>query len=135
MRAERTLERLVLRGAQTAPLLLAEKARGCACARSTHRVSNIRSMAQIAVVIPTRNRGAQAAEAASAVLSDSTDFELVVVDQSTDDATAEALRPLQGDPRLRVIRSQLRGASNARNAGVAATSSPLVAFTDDDCRP
>jgi len=92
-------------------------------------------MAQIAVVIPTRNRGAQAAEAASAVLSDPTDFELVVVDQSTNDATVEALRPLQGDSRLRLIRSQLRGASNARNAGVAATSSPLLAFTDDDCRP
>jgi len=92
-------------------------------------------MAQIAVVIPTRNRGAQAAEAASAVLTEPTDLELVVVDQSTDDATALALRPLQGDPRLRVIRSQLRGASNARNTGVAATSSPLLAFTDDDCRP
>ena len=92
-------------------------------------------MARIAVVIPTRNRGAQAAEAAAGVLSDPCDLELVVVDQSTDDATAEALRRLEGDRRLRVIRSSLRGASNARNAGVAATTAPILAFTDDDCRP
>jgi GT2 family glycosyltransferase len=92
-------------------------------------------MSRIAVVIPTRNRGSQAAEAARAVLDDPSDFQLVVVDQSTDDSTVEALRALQTDGRLRVIRSSLQGASNARNAGVAATAAPLIAFTDDDCRP
>ncbi len=92
-------------------------------------------MPEIAVVIPTRNRGAQAAEAARAVLRDPADFELVVVDQSTDESTAEALAPLLQDGRLRVLRSPLRGASNARNGGVVATSAPLLAFTDDDCRP
>jgi GT2 family glycosyltransferase len=92
-------------------------------------------MARIAVVIPTRNRGAQVAEAASAVLLDPTEFELVVVDQSTDDTTVDALRGLKGDRRLRVVRSSLRGASNARNVGVAATTAPILVFTDDDCRP
>jgi glycosyltransferase involved in cell wall biosynthesis len=92
-------------------------------------------MVQLAVVIPTRNRGAQAAEAAAAVLRDPGDFQLVVVDQSTDDATAAALGALPADPRLKVVRSTLRGISNARNMGVAATPAPFVAFTDDDCRP
>ncbi|HEX3776572.1 MAG TPA: glycosyltransferase family A protein [Polyangiaceae bacterium] len=92
-------------------------------------------MSRISVVVPTRNRGSQAADAARAVLADASDFELVVVDQSTDDSTMTALESLGADPRLRVIRSPLRGASNARNVGVAATSSPLIAFTDDDCRP
>jgi glycosyltransferase involved in cell wall biosynthesis len=92
-------------------------------------------MSRIAVVIPTRNRGAQAAEAARAVLSDPSDFQLIVVDQSSDDSTVEALRDLESDRRLQVIRSALRGASNARNAGVAATNTPIIAFTDDDCRP
>ena len=91
-------------------------------------------MPSISVVIPTRNRGLQAAEAAEAVLRDSTDLELVVVDQSDDEKSAEALRAVS-DPRLRVVRSPLRGASNARNAGVAATTAPIIAFTDDDCRP
>ena len=94
----------------------------------------MRRVGKIAVVIPTRNRGAQAAEAARAVLNDATDMDLVVVDQSTDDSTATALQRIQ-DGRLRVIRTDTRGASNARNAGVAATTAPIVAFTDDDCRP
>jgi glycosyltransferase involved in cell wall biosynthesis len=91
-------------------------------------------MARIAVVIPTRNRGGDAAKTVESVLKDQLDFELVVVDQSTDERTADALRPLQSDPRVQVVRSNLRGASNARNAGVAATTAPIIAFTDDDCR-
>jgi glycosyltransferase involved in cell wall biosynthesis len=68
------------------------------------------------------------------VLSDPCDLELVVVDQSEDDSCAVALQEIH-DPRLRVIRSSLRGASNARNVGASATTAPLLAFTDDDCRP
>jgi GT2 family glycosyltransferase len=92
-------------------------------------------MTPIAVVIPTRDRGAKAAEAAEAVLSDRSEFELVVVDQSTTDLTEEALRAMAPDARLRIVRSPLRGISNARNTGVAATSAPIIAFTDDDCLP
>lgn len=91
-------------------------------------------MPMIAVVIPTRNRGANAAIAARAVLHDPADFELVVVDQSTNDDTYRALGEID-DPRLVIIRSGERGISNARNLGVAATSAPIIAFTDDDCRP
>jgi GT2 family glycosyltransferase len=91
-------------------------------------------MAQLGVVIPTRNRGAQAADAARAVLQDPCDLELVVVDQSADDSSERELRAID-DARLRVIRSATAGASNARNIGVAATTAPIVAFTDDDCRP
>ena len=89
----------------------------------------------ISVVIPTRNRGVQPAEAARAVLRDPSDFELVVVDQSTNDESADALKALPHDPRLRVVRSGLRGSSMARNLGVAETHAPIIAFTDDDCRP
>jgi glycosyltransferase involved in cell wall biosynthesis len=92
-------------------------------------------MPRLAVVIPTRNRGAEAAETVRAILSDPLDLELVVVDQSSDDRTVAALREFDGDSRVRLIRSTLRGASNARNTGVSATTAPIIAFTDDDCRP
>jgi GT2 family glycosyltransferase len=36
---------------------------------------------------------------------------------------------------VRVVRAERPGLSRARNIGLAATSAPLVAFTDDDCRP
>lgn len=91
-------------------------------------------MSRLAVVIPTRNRGDQAAHAVRAVLQDPTEFELVVVDQSSDDSTELAMKGVS-DARLRVVRSELRGASNARNLGVSLTSAPVIAFTDDDCRP
>jgi GT2 family glycosyltransferase len=89
----------------------------------------------MAVVISTRNRGANAARAAEAVLRDPGDFELVIVDQNASDETASAVRALEPDPRLRFIRSPLVGISNGRNTGVAATSARIIAFTDDDCRP
>jgi GT2 family glycosyltransferase len=92
-------------------------------------------MPKMAVIIPTRDRGAQAAAAAAAVLADPADLEVVVVDQSANESTIEALGPLLKDRRLRVIRSALRGASQARNTGVRATSAEILAFTDDDCRP
>ena len=91
-------------------------------------------MTPIAVVIPTRNRGEQVAEAARAVLADSIDMELVIVDQSDNDDTEAAVEAVR-DRRLRLIRSELRGASNARNLGAANTEAPIIAFTDDDCRP
>jgi hypothetical protein len=108
---------------------------GTTIAKDSRAGQNMLLMPEIAVVISTRNRGSQAAEAASAVLMDPSDFELVVVDQSTNDATFEALAALPHDPRMRVIRSPLRGLSVARNTGVAATSAPIISFTDDDCRP
>jgi glycosyltransferase involved in cell wall biosynthesis len=96
----------------------------------------LRRMPKLAVIIPTRDRGLQAAEAAAAVLTDPADLELVVVDQSRDESTVQALAPLgRADRRVRIVRSPLRGASQARNAGVDATTAEVLAFTDDDCRP
>jgi GT2 family glycosyltransferase len=92
-------------------------------------------MKKLAVVIPSKNRGDQPALAAAAILRDPSDFELVIIDQSTNDESENAVKALPPDPRLRLIRSTLRGASNARNLGVAETTAPLIAFTDDDCRP
>ena len=88
----------------------------------------------IAVIIPTRNRGTAAADAARAVLMGVGRFQLIVVDQSTNDDTFQALAAID-DHRLSVVRSELTGISNARNLGVRVTTAPILAFTDDDCRP
>jgi glycosyltransferase involved in cell wall biosynthesis len=55
-------------------------------------------------------------------------YEVVLVDQSREWETA---RLTDGIPGLRYLRSG-PGLSVGRNVGVAATSSPFVAFTDDD---
>jgi glycosyltransferase involved in cell wall biosynthesis len=87
----------------------------------------------ISIVIPTRNRPADLAECIRAVLRNCGFAELIVVDQSDDRATEQAVAALS-DPRLRYLRSALRGATNGRNAGIEASSGEIVAFTDDDCR-
>jgi GT2 family glycosyltransferase len=61
------------------------------------------------------------------------DFELIVVDQSEDDRTADAMVAYTDDARIRYIRSAEPGCSKARNLGVRAARHDLIAITDDDC--
>jgi glycosyltransferase involved in cell wall biosynthesis len=88
----------------------------------------------VSVVVPTRNRPGDVAECVRTVLAcTGPAFELAVVDQSDGDDTARALAVFS-DPRLRLIRSPGQGASAGRNHGIANTTAPLIALTDDDCR-
>lgn len=88
----------------------------------------------LAVLICTRNRGdSLTAAVASTLASACPNFEVVVVDQSTNDDTARAIAPFLADPRLRYVRTDTVGVSRARNLGLAATHADIVAITDDDC--
>jgi len=64
-------------------------------------------------------------------------YEVVCIDQSASDATADALNAagLLAHPRLRYTRTSTAGLSRARNEAVAAARSDVLAFTDDDCVP
>jgi glycosyltransferase involved in cell wall biosynthesis len=88
---------------------------------------------RLSVVVPTRNRPADASDCIRSILQAGAFDELLVVDQSDDRATEEAIAAL-GDSRVRRLPSRLRGATNARNAGIEASSGDVIAFTDDDCR-
>jgi glycosyltransferase involved in cell wall biosynthesis len=85
------------------------------------------------VVIPTHNRARLVERAIRSVQAQSfRDFELVVVDDGSSDGTAQMLGSLQVEG-LRVVRNPVgRGASAARNCGVAAATAPFVVFLDDD---
>jgi glycosyltransferase involved in cell wall biosynthesis len=90
---------------------------------------------RISAVVPTRNRPDHAVPCAGSILSNpGDDFELLVIDQSDDDATERALAVYAGDRRFRYVRTSSRGASAARNVGVEQSTAPIIAFTDDDCR-
>ena len=89
-------------------------------------------VARVAVIIPTFNRRALVGEAVRSVCAQScSDYELIVVDDGSEDGTAEALRDEFGG-RLRVIHTENRGVSAARNTGVAASQGELLAFLDSD---
>ncbi len=89
----------------------------------------------ISVVVPTRDRPERIVVAAELILANEyPDFELIIVDQSSDERSAEALTPLLRRPRVRRLVAEPRGVAAARDLGVAAAAHDLVAMTDDDCR-
>src|SRR5439155_503576 len=59
------------------------------------------------------------------------DFETIVVDDGSTDAVGRIAEEFG----VRVIRTQNRGLSAARNTGWKAASGEIVAYTDDDARP
>ena len=86
------------------------------------------------VVVCTCDRPRELARAVASVLRNQyPGFELMVVDQSSDSSTEEAVRESQADPRLRYVRSEARGLSAARNLGIACARGEMIACTDDDC--
>jgi glycosyltransferase involved in cell wall biosynthesis len=58
---------------------------------------------------------------------------VILVDQSTNDATERAVEDLRHEPRFSYLRSSTVGLSRARNIGLRAAQTDVVAFTDDDC--
>ena len=85
----------------------------------------------VSVIIPTYNRGWIVGEAIDSVLvQDFSDYELIVVDDGSDDHTPEILAAY-GD-RITVLRQANRGVSAARNRGIAAAAGRLMAFLDSD---
>jgi glycosyltransferase involved in cell wall biosynthesis len=85
----------------------------------------------VSVVIPTRDRAAYLDVALASLVSQRLDgpYELVVADDCSDDRTPAVVRKWS----VQYVRAERhRGPNAARNAGVSATTAPLVAFVDDD---
>jgi glycosyltransferase involved in cell wall biosynthesis len=88
----------------------------------------------ISALVCTCSRGRLVVDTVSSILANTyPNFELVVVDQSKDNETREALRPFSADPRLRYLKSATVGKGYALNAGLGETKGMAVAITDDDC--
>lgn len=91
------------------------------------------SRPRISVVVPTRDRAEHVRHCVPTILDNPELFELLVIDQSADNSTEEALKPL-ANAKLRYVHSDQRGVTNGRNLGMELSTGDAIAFTDDDCR-
>lgn len=92
-------------------------------------------MTLISVVLTTYNGATRGylREAVESVLTQTDrDFELLIVDDGSTDATPEMCRSFIGDSRVRYIRKENGGPASARNTGLAESRGELVCFLDDD---
>jgi glycosyltransferase involved in cell wall biosynthesis len=84
------------------------------------------------VVIPVYNRAAKLANAIGSVRAQSfQDFEIVIVDDGSDDRPGDVVEILN-DPRIRFIRQKNAGGGAARNTGIDHACGKFVAFLDSD---
>jgi glycosyltransferase involved in cell wall biosynthesis len=89
----------------------------------------------VSVIVCTRNRPTSVVRCARSVLSsDYTNFELLVVDQSDDSATASQLAPfIASSPRVSLLPLGGKGKPAALNHALGHARGQYLALTDDDC--
>jgi glycosyltransferase involved in cell wall biosynthesis len=96
--------------------------------------AQVDSSAQVSIVMATRNRSGKLAGAVQSVLrQDYPNWQLVIVDDGSDDDTPATLAALAAsDDRITVITTAHQGAGAARNLALAAASGEIVCYLDDD---
>ena len=90
-------------------------------------------MPKVSVVIPTHNRASFLRSAIQSVLNQTfQDFEIIVVDDASEDETPEVIQSFT-DPRIQYVRHETnKGQGVTRNNGMSRVSGEYVAFLDDD---
>jgi glycosyltransferase involved in cell wall biosynthesis len=87
----------------------------------------------VAVVIPAFRAASFLPAAVESVLQQTRDdWELLVVDDGSDDDSAAACRPYTEDRRIRYVWQENAGVSVARNRGAALSGAPYLAWLDAD---
>ena len=92
----------------------------------------LKSRPKISVVVACYN-GARTLRACldSLVVLNYPDYEVILVDDGSTDATAQIASLY---PNVRYVRQPHHGLSVARNSGIASATGEVIAFTDADCR-
>lgn len=90
-------------------------------------------MPDVSVIVPTRDRCRRLSRTLQSVLwQRGVEMEVIVVDDGSQDRTAEMLSGL-ADGRIRIVRNEIPlGESGARNRGIEEAEGTWIAFLDDD---
>ncbi len=88
---------------------------------------------QVSVIVPTRNRREQVCEALNSIASQTLPaHEVILVDDGSDDGTAERVR--NSHPTVQLVSQSHEGVSSARNHGIRVAAGEWLAFLDSDDR-
>lgn len=99
---------------------------------STLMVDSVEVLHTFSIVVPTRNRSMMLKSALkSALRQNYPDFEVIVVDDGSDDDTANVVGSFSCE-RLRYIRQDSSGVAAARNRGIESARSSHILWLDDD---
>jgi glycosyltransferase involved in cell wall biosynthesis len=91
------------------------------------------SAPRVAVIVPAYGVAHLVSEALQSLQAQTlADWECVVVDDGAPDDVAGTVAPYLADPRIRLLQTDNRGVSAARNRAAAATSAPYIALLDGD---
>lgn len=91
------------------------------------------TMQTVSIIIPTFNRAhviGAAIESALAQTGDGIDLDIIIIDDGSTDATADAVAIYQN--RIRYFYTENSGVSAARNRGIRESRSDWIAFLDSD---
>jgi hypothetical protein len=101
---------------------------------SDSRTRHVGDVPAVSVVIPALNAERTLAATLESVLSQSfDDFEAILIDDGSTDATPSIARSFAArDPRLRILTQENSGVADARNAGIRAARAALVSPIDSD---
>jgi len=102
--------------------------------------SNIERLKYFSVIIPTYNRKdllIRTLETFSKQTYPATKFEVIVVDDGSDDETEECVKTIANSVRypLKYFKQSNKGPAAARNKGVDLSTGEIILFTGDDCFP
>jgi glycosyltransferase involved in cell wall biosynthesis len=95
---------------------------------------------RVSLIVCTRNRGSRLGEFLNRITqldAPSGGWELILVDNASTDATPAIIEEFVRTAGIsaQYVYAPLAGLARARNAGIAAASGDVLAFTDDDCYP
>ena len=90
-------------------------------------------MPNVSVVIPCYNQGILLTEAIKSVLDQTyTNFEIIVVDDGSDDFETLSILDRIDNPQIKVLRTANGGLATARNMGIAASTGAIILPLDAD---
>ena len=90
-------------------------------------------MPKASIIVPAYNAAPTLLQTLDSLLNQTfRDFEIILVDDGSTDATRRIAEAYCADPRMRVVRQANRGPAAARNTGIAAARGRYLGFCDAD---